>query len=165
MATTNRYERLQVLVVDDESFVRTIVKQMLRALGIIHIREADEGAAALREVQMFPPDVIICDLNMEPIDGLVFVQMLRSHQETSLREIPVIILTGKADLGSVKEAASRGINAYLVKPVALQALRSRLDAVIDDPSFVKMAEQIRVRRRNGAAEVSPMIPRPELKEF
>jgi two-component system chemotaxis response regulator CheY len=66
------YKDLHVLIVDDENFVRSMVKQMLRSLGITNIREANEGATALKELQLFPPDLVICDLSMEPIDGIVF---------------------------------------------------------------------------------------------
>ena len=141
MIDTSPYARLKVLIIDDESFVRTMVKQMLRALGISEIREADEGASALKELSLFPPDIIICDLNMEPIDGMVFVQMLRNHSDETLRDIPVIILSGKNDLSSIKEAAAKGINAYLIKPVSLQSMKARLDSVLADPSFVAVADR------------------------
>jgi len=151
MPEKSPWEGLTVLVIDDESFVRTMVKQMLRALGITDIREADEGAGALKEVALFPPDLIICDLNMEPIDGLVFVQMLRKHADVSLRDIPVIILSGKNDLGSIKEAASKGINAYLVKPVSLQSLKARLETVLTDRKYVAVSE----RRKQAKSEIPP----------
>lgn len=164
-----QYKDLHVLIVDDENFVRTMVKQMLRTLGIVNIREADEGATALKEVQLFPPDLIICDLNMEPIDGMVFVQMLRNHHSIDLRSIPVIILTGKNDLATVKEAAAKGINGYLVKPVSLQSLRSRLDTVIKSPTFVEVSPQAQIRRRSktsdGDGRFANGLPRPELKDF
>lgn len=143
------FRSLQVLIVDDESFVRTMVKQMLRTLGITNIREASEGASALQEMAVFTPDVVICDLNMEPIDGIVFVQMLRSHREEHLRSVPVIVLSGKSDLGSIKQAASKGINAYLVKPVSLAALRARLTSVVQDGTFVTV--QNRPRKAAPAA--------------
>lgn len=145
------YRDLHVLIIDDESFVRTMVKQMLRSLGIINIREADEGATALKEAQLFPPDVIICDLNMQPIDGLVFVQMLRNHQNPSLRDIPVIILSGKSDLTSVKEATARGINGYLIKPVSLQSLKNRLMSVFKDPRYVKISNPPHARDLSSQA--------------
>lgn len=164
-----KYKNLHVLVVDDENFVRTMVKQMLRTLGINNIREADEGATALKEVQLFPPDLIICDLNMEPIDGMVFVQMLRNHYSAELRDIPVIILTGKNDLATVKEATAKGINGYLVKPVSLQSLRGRLDAVLKSTNFVEISPQAQIRRRakatNGDDRFANGLPRPELKDF
>ncbi len=132
---------LQVLIVDDETFVRAMVKQMLRTLGIHDIREADEGASALKELSLFPPDLIICDLDMEPIDGLVFVQMLRHHANVTLRDIPVIILSGKNDLGSVKEATAKGINGYLIKPISLRSLKTRLESVLSDPRVVAVADR------------------------
>lgn len=141
MSAPSDWSHLTVLLVDDESFVRTMVKQMLRTLGITEIREASEGAAALKELALFPPDLIICDLNMDPIDGLVFVQMLRRHDDVTLRDIPVIILSGKNDLGSVKEAAAKGINAYLVKPVSLHSLKARLESVLTEPRYVAVTER------------------------
>jgi two-component system chemotaxis response regulator CheY len=154
------FDGLTVLVVDDESFVRTMVKQMLRALGVTAIREADEGAAALKEIALFPPDLVICDLNMEPIDGLVFVQMLRSHSDHRLRDIPVIILSGKNDLGSVREATSKGINAYLVKPVSLQNLKARLDSVLSQPRYVAVDERRKIHKTHVGLPQAPVIEDP-----
>lgn len=130
------FARLSVLLVDDESFVRNMLKQILRTLGCTQVREADDGAAALKELELFAPDLVICDLNMEPIDGLVFVQMLRNHHLQSLRDLRVIILSGQNDLASVKAAAARGINAYLVKPVSLKALKGRIEAVMAETRLV-----------------------------
>jgi two-component system chemotaxis response regulator CheY len=161
---------LHVLIVDDETFVRGMVKQMLRSLGITNIREANEGATALKELQLFPPDLVICDLSMEPIDGIVFVQMLRNHHDTELRTIPVLILSGKNDLASVKEAASKGINGYLVKPVSLQSLRSRLETIVSGGDFVSFSQQrlATTRRRvkeDGVTVNSTGLPMPEVMDF
>lgn len=166
----DQFRDLHVLIVDDESFVRSMVKQMLRTLGVTNIREANEGATALKELQLFPPDLVICDLSMEPIDGIVFVQMLRNHQHVDLRSIPVIILSGKNDMASVKEAASKGINGYLVKPVSLQSLRSRLDSVVNGGDFVSFSQQRLANARRKSKEdrqtaTSGGLPMPEVKDF
>lgn len=141
------YAALRVLLVDDESFVRTMLKQILRALGCTDVREAAEGAAALKELDLFVPDLVICDLNMQPIDGLVFVQMLRNHRTAAVRDLPVIILTGQTDLATVKAAAERGIHAYLAKPVSLKALKARIESVLADPRLVAVQPP---RRREEA---------------
>ncbi|GAA0601088.1 response regulator [Caenispirillum bisanense] len=132
------FTRLTVLLVDDETFVRTMMKQILRTLGCTNVREAADGASALKELELFQPSLVICDLNMEPIDGLVFVQMVRNHHLLAVRELPIIILSGQNDLGSVKQAAARGINAYLIKPVSMQALKSRIETVMTTPRLVQV---------------------------
>ncbi|SOD91995.1 response regulator [Caenispirillum bisanense] len=132
------FSRLSVLLVDDESFVRTMMKQILRALGCTNVREAPDGASALKELELYQPSLVVCDLNMEPVDGLVFVQMVRNHQLRAVRELPIIILSGQNDLGSVKQAAARGINAYLIKPVSMQALKSRIESVMTAPRLVQV---------------------------
>ncbi len=132
------FSRLTVLLVDDETFVRTMMKQILRTLGCTNVREAADGASALKELELFQPSLVICDLNMEPIDGLVFVQMVRSHHLAAVRDLPIIILSGQNDLGSVKQAAARGINAYLIKPVSMQALKSRIETVMTTPRLVQV---------------------------
>lgn len=132
------FSRLTVLLVDDESFVRTMMKQILRALGCTNVREAADGASALKELELYQPNLVICDLNMEPVDGLVFVQMVRNHHLRGVRELPIIILSGQNDLGSVKQAAARGINAYLIKPVSMQALKSRIESVMTAPRLVQV---------------------------
>lgn len=132
------FSRLTVLLVDDETFVRTMMKQILRTLGCTNVREAADGASALKELELFQPSLVVCDLNMEPIDGLVFVQMVRNHHLQAVRDLPIIILSGQNDLGSVKQAAARGINAYLIKPVSMQALKSRIETVMTAPRLVQV---------------------------
>jgi two-component system chemotaxis response regulator CheY len=164
------FKEMHVLVVDDESFVRGMVKQMLRTLGITNIHEANEGATALKELQVSPPDLVICDLSMEPIDGIVFVQMLRNHHDHALRTIPVLILSGKNDMASVKEAASKGINGYLIKPVSLQSLRTHLETVVGGGDFVSFSQkrlantQSRIKE-DGVVVHSGGLPIPEVKDF
>lgn len=132
------FSRLTVLLVDDESFVRTMMKQILRALGCTNVREAADGSAALKELELYQPSLVICDLNMLPMDGLAFVHMVRNHHIRGVRDLPVIILSGQNDLGSVKQAAARGINAYLIKPVSMQALKSRIESVMTTPRLVQV---------------------------
>jgi len=78
-------------------------------------------------------DVIICDLEMPTMNGFEFVERLRSLPETDRAVIPVVILTGHSDEEHVKRAVSLGINGFLVKPIAKQALEDRLSKAIMSP--------------------------------
>jgi two-component system, chemotaxis family, chemotaxis protein CheY len=117
---------IKILVVDDESFMRTTIKAVLRAAGRFDVLEADDGDVALGEVERWKPDVVLCDITMPRMGGLRFVELLRRHPEAAMRETPVIILTGRAEVTTVVAASKLQINGYLVKPVSPKQIAAQL---------------------------------------
>jgi two-component system chemotaxis response regulator CheY len=109
---------IRILVVDDEPFMRATIKAVLRAAGRFDVVEADDGDVALAEVELKKPDIVLCDINMPRMEGLRFVELLRKHPAAQMRETPVIILTGRAEVTTVIAASKLQINGYLVKPVS-----------------------------------------------
>src|SRR5580700_3892038 len=95
---------LRVLVVDDEPFMRRTIRSVLRAVGRFDVREADDGDTALLETARLKPDVVLCDIAMPRVGGLRFVEQLRQHPDPALRETPVVILTGHAEITVVVAA-------------------------------------------------------------
>lgn len=120
---------IKILLVDDESFMRTTIKAVLRAAGRFELLEAEDGDVALPEVERWKPDVVLCDINMPRMGGLRFVELLRRHPEARMRETPVIILTGRAEVTTVVAASKLQINGYLVKPVSPKQLGDQLQKV------------------------------------
>ena len=120
----------KILVVDDEPFMRSTIKAVLRAAGRFDVQEADDGDVALGEVELWKPDVVLCDITMQRIGGLRFVELLRRHPEARMRETPVIILTGRAEVATVVAASKLQINGYLVKPVSPKQIRDQLQKVL-----------------------------------
>lgn len=123
------YANLTVLVIDDQAFVRKIVIALLRQIGFRNIYEASDGAAGLQAYKHSRPHIVLCDIEMQPVDGIVFMQTLR--REAKGAEIaPVLFLTSHAESDIVKQARELGVDAFLVKPVSLGALKKRIDFVL-----------------------------------
>lgn len=133
---------LRLLILDDEPSLRSTMKLMLRRIGTFDIKDAGDGAAGLLVVASFKPDIILCDVAMEPMSGLDFVKRLRDLADLPRAATPVIMVTGRAEEQSVMEAAKLRISGYLVKPVSTKLLAGRIDAI---------AEQIHGNSRSADA--------------
>jgi two-component system chemotaxis response regulator CheY len=125
----NRLLDLKILIVDDEPFVRSTIKAVLRVIDRFVIAEAGGGEAALSLVADTTPDVVLCDINMAPMSGLQFVERLRNHDNPALRGIPVVLVTGHTDEQSVQDALRLRIAGYLVKPISPKQIGDRLHAI------------------------------------
>ena len=121
---------LKIVIVDDQSFMRNTIMEMLR--GIEHtfaINIAGAGEAALHLIAEMKPELILCDINQEPMDRLQVIEDLRKHANPSLRDTPVIVLTGRADEGAVQKAARLNIQGYFVKPVSPLQIEQKLHVI------------------------------------
>jgi two-component system, chemotaxis family, chemotaxis protein CheY len=123
----------RVLVVDDDHYMRKVVRTMLTAMGVRHIHEAGNGEAGLKAISEFNPDVVIVDWEMPGVDGVEFIRTVRSPGEFPRPDVPIILLTGHGDRWRVIEAARIGVHEYLLKPVSTKALMDRLAAVLLNP--------------------------------
>ncbi len=123
---------LHIVIIDDAPMTRTVVKQILLNLGTSNVYEAEDGLAGLQLVESCRPDVILCDLSMEPVNGFEFVKFLRGHKSESLRKTPVIILTSHGERQMVSDAAELRIDGYLLKPIAPKLLADRIQNVMQD---------------------------------
>jgi two-component system chemotaxis response regulator CheY len=123
---------IRVLVIEDNDFMRETVASMLREIGFREVAEARDGNDALRQLETVNPGLIICDIEMKPMDGLEFVQTLRDHTWPRAKEIPVIFLTGHTEAPIVKRALKLGVNAYVVKPVQRKQLEARVVTVLEN---------------------------------
>lgn len=124
------YAGVTILVIEDESNTRLLIKRLLLQIGIISVLEAADGKAGLDEAMRTRPTMILCDVHMEPVDGRQFLKTLRSLKVRDLATTPVIFLTADAQTDTVLFAKEHQVNGYLVKPVSLTALKSRVDAVL-----------------------------------
>ncbi|MEE8189527.1 MAG: response regulator [Kiloniellales bacterium] len=127
------FEDISVLVIDDSKFIRDTIRRILRNIGVNKIGLASNGMRGLKALTEDDYDVILCDLSMEPINGMRFVEFLRKHDKKSLRNLPVIILTVHNEKEIVEKAVEQGINGYLLKPVSIQTVRERIEQVLSDP--------------------------------
>jgi two-component system, chemotaxis family, chemotaxis protein CheY len=119
---------VSVLVVDDQQSMRGICKYILTQLGFTNIVEAKSGREALFKLEKQNVDLIISDWNMEDIDGLTLLRVIRKHPRTA--SMPFIMATGRSDKEQVKEAISSGVNNYIIKPFDASTMKKRIEAVI-----------------------------------
>lgn len=124
------YRDLDALVVEDDEIQRKITVQALKVLGFGSVRGAEDGETGLRACMDRLPDVIVCDIEMAPMDGLAFLRALRRTRMLKVREIPVVFLTSHNESETVREAVKAGVDAFIVKPPTLKSLKSRIDAVL-----------------------------------
>lgn len=122
------FARLEGLIVEDQAFIRTVVSRILKQLEFRNVWEASDGAVALKMAAERRPDVIICDIEMEPMDGLTLLAKLRENQD--LAQVPVIFLTNHAHRDVVLKARDLGVNGFIAKPVTVVGLRDKLCTVL-----------------------------------
>lgn len=124
------YQRLNVLVIDDQDLIREIVVAILRALNCRVIRSAADGQAALKLVTEEAPNLILCDIDMKPLNGLQFVEELHKQGFRDAKRIPTIFLTAHSNAELVRRAKLLGVDAYVVKPVKRSVLEDRIRHVL-----------------------------------
>jgi two-component system, chemotaxis family, chemotaxis protein CheY len=123
-----RYSDLKILVVEDEAYVRKIIVRELRAIGVGQIEEAENGRDGLMKVAMTRPDMVFCDIHMAPINGLEFLEKLRTLASDREKTTPVVFLTSDADQETVLAARRLSVDGYIVKPASNETLRKRINA-------------------------------------
>lgn len=126
MASDEEFRGVSVLVVEDESFTRMVLVKMLSGLGFSPVHQAADGAAGLAAVSAQAPDLILCDVEMQPMDGFGFVRALRANEDRRLSRLPVVFMTNRADQDRLAEARASGADAVLPKPATPDALRRAL---------------------------------------
>jgi two-component system chemotaxis response regulator CheY len=120
----------RVVVVDDESIMRTFILNSLRRLGIQDLYAFEDGATALREVIKLKPDLVLTDIHMQPVGGIEFVRQLRSLSNNQISNTKVIFLSADSSAATVGEALPLGVSGYLVKPPALGALSAKIEQAL-----------------------------------
>jgi two-component system chemotaxis response regulator CheY len=128
-----RLAAAKVLVVDDEHYMRKVVRTMLMSFGVSDVHEAQDGATGLEMIRNLKPDVVILDRQMPGLDGPAFVRIVRSPATFPYPDVPIIMLTGHGERSHVIEAVKLGINEFLLKPVSVKALQDRMIAVLTQP--------------------------------
>ncbi len=124
---------ISVLVIDDQKTMRQIVRRLLGQIGVQDVADAEDGEAALEMLHRplaKKPDLIICDLHMEKMDGMDFCNKLRLDKNEVLRAIPVIILTGEQDTFVHDVTRQVGATMVLVKPISADDLKAQIEAAV-----------------------------------
>ena len=122
-------KNMKVLVVDDFSTMRRIVKNLLRDLGFTNIQEADDGSTALPMLQGGDFEFVVTDWNMPGMQGIDLLKAIRA--DSNLAHIPVLLITAEAKKEQIVMAAQAGVNGYIVKPFTAATLKTKLDKIFE----------------------------------
>ena len=143
-------QEMNVLIVEDDLSMRTIIRNVVFELGFKDVVEASDGAAALEVLKTSRADLVLCDMKMEPMGGLDFVRRLRYDPENPHRFVPVIMITAYAELETVADARDAGVSEFMAKPISADALDKRIQRVLKDPRhFVEAQDFIGPDRRRS----------------
>jgi CheY-like chemotaxis protein len=123
----------RVLVVDDDYYMRKVIRSLLQASGIKNLYEAANGLEGIEAIVTLNPDVVILDWNMPDINGAEFMRIVRSPLTFPLPAVPIIMLTGHVERETVIEAVRLGVNEFLCKPVSAKTLYERILAIRAKP--------------------------------
>jgi two-component system chemotaxis response regulator CheY len=122
-------KNIKILIVDDFSTMRRIIKNLLRDLGYNNTYEADDGATALPMLEAGDFQFVITDWNMPIMQGIDLLRNIRKSPK--LRAMPVLMVTAEAKRDQIIEAAKAGVNGYIVKPFTAATLKSKLDKIFE----------------------------------
>ncbi len=122
-------KNMKILVVDDFSTMRRIIKNVLHELGFSNTDEADDGKTALPMLQGGSYDFVITDWNMPGMQGIDLLKAIRS--DSKLARTPVLMVTAEAKKDQIVMAAQAGVNGYIVKPFTAETLREKISKIFE----------------------------------
>lgn len=120
---------MKILIVDDFSTMRRIIKNLLRDLGFSNTSEADDGNTALPMLKSGGYDFLVTDWNMPGMQGIDLLKKVREDEK--LAELPVLMVTAEQKREQIVIAAQAGVNGYIVKPFTAQTLKDKLDKIFE----------------------------------
>jgi two-component system, chemotaxis family, chemotaxis protein CheY len=121
-------KNIRILIVDDFSTMRRIVKNLLNDLGYANVAEADDGQSALPMLKAGGFDFLVTDWNMPGMPGLDLLKAVRA--DPALAKMPVLMLTAEAKREQIVEAAQAGVNGYVIKPFTAITLKEKIDKIL-----------------------------------
>ena len=122
-------KNMKILVVDDFSTMRRIIKNLLKDLGFTNIQEADDGNTALPMLQQGDFDFVVTDWNMPGMQGIDLLRAIRA--DVNLKHIPVLMVTAEAKKEQIVAAAQAGVNGYVIKPFTAATLKEKLAKIFE----------------------------------
>ncbi|WP_370977988.1 chemotaxis response regulator CheY [Agaribacterium sp. ZY112] len=122
-------KNMKILIVDDFSTMRRIIKNLLRDLGFTNTQEADDGSTALPMLRSGDFDFLVTDWNMPGMTGIELLKEVRA--DAKLVSLPVLMVTAEAKRDQIIEAAQAGVNGYVVKPFTAQVLKEKIDKIFE----------------------------------
>ncbi len=118
----------RILVVDDQGSIRQLIRAGLRQLGFGRVSEAEDGQYALEQLRVDCVDLVILDGTMPRLDGIGTLSAIR--EDRTLKHLPVIMLTGRADAAFVRQAKALGVSSFMLKPFTVNVLGERINTAL-----------------------------------
>lgn len=159
-----------VLIIDDSRYARSFIKSALHSFGVRDIHEAGDGPAGLEALAGRKIDLVLVEHDMELMDGIGFTRLVRDGHVPERIDVPIIMISGIADMDKVVEARNVGVNEFLVKPVSADSLFRRVRNALVNPRPFVLAETYTgpCRRTVDRAppdgtnrRVNPPLPKPK----
>lgn len=123
-------DRLRILLVEDQSYMRQIIRQILERLGVENIYEAEDGGEALKMTVRLRPDIVLCDVHMEPVNGVDYLAKLRAFKNEQIAGTPVVFLTSDAEETTVLQGKKHRVDGYIVKPTSAAKLIANINRLL-----------------------------------
>jgi two-component system chemotaxis response regulator CheY len=121
---------MRILVVDDFSTMRRIVRNLLKEIGHGNSDEAEDGVRALQKLKAEKFDFVVSDWNMPNMTGIELLKAIRA--DDALRHLPVLMITAEARKENIIEAAQAGASGYIVKPFTAATLDEKLKKILQN---------------------------------
>ncbi len=121
--------KMKILVVDDFSTMRRIVKNVLKQLGYDNVEEAEDGAQAFSKLKTGGFGFMVSDWNMPNMDGLDLLKSVRADAE--LKDLPILMVTAEAEKEKVVTAIKAGVNNYIVKPFTAEVFSEKMEKIFE----------------------------------
>lgn len=122
-------KEMKILIVDDFSTMRRIIKNLLRDLGFTNISEADDGSTALPMLKNGDFDFLVTDWNMPGMSGFDLLKAVRADEK--LKTLPILMVTAEAKRDQIIAAAQAGVNGYIVKPFTAAVLKEKIEKIFE----------------------------------
>ena len=120
---------MKILIVDDFSTMRRIIKNLLRDLGFNDTTEADDGQTALPLLKSGKFDFLVTDWNMPGMQGIDLLKAVRADDK--LKDLPVLMVTAESKRDQIVEAAQAGVNGYVIKPFTAGTLEEKINKIFE----------------------------------
>lgn len=120
---------MKILVVDDMSTMRRIVKNILKQLGFSNMEEAENGQEALQKLKADTYGFVVSDWNMPVMPGIEMLRAIRADDK--LKHIPVLMVTAEAQKENLIEAIQAGVNNYVVKPFTAETMQEKINKIFN----------------------------------
>lgn len=150
------FQRLSFVVVEDNAYMRRIIRTLLNGFGSREVYDAEDGAAGLEAFVSYKPDIVITDWEMPVLDGIELTRYIRNPETSANPFTPVIMVTAYSEKRRVMLARDVGVTEYLAKPISAKILYERILSLVASPRpFIKSRHYFGPDRRRGAGLSPP----------